>query len=155
MKVEETSASRTDNRGVVEVLDRAAYGPIVATCGTCGRSWDDAVVTGWTPAPMARCPFEDEHADEDRGPPTFDPATLLIDGELTCPHCAGQRFRYRELVDEYREVDWRRPPYTDADAEMTVVLSYTGEHGDGDSDGVIYCSGCLAEWGLPDEFEWD
>lgn len=31
------------------------------TCGTCGRSWDDAVVTEWTPAPSARCPFEYWH----------------------------------------------------------------------------------------------
>ena len=31
------------------------------TCGTCGRSWDDAVITGWTPAPSGRCPFEYFH----------------------------------------------------------------------------------------------
>lgn len=31
------------------------------TCGTCGRSWDDAIVTQWTPAPGARCPFEYFH----------------------------------------------------------------------------------------------
>lgn len=31
------------------------------TCGTCGRSWDDAVVTGSTPAPSGRCPFEPWH----------------------------------------------------------------------------------------------
>lgn len=30
----------------------------VATCGTCGRSWDDEQSTGCTPAPSARCPFE-------------------------------------------------------------------------------------------------
>ena len=35
------------------------------TCGTCGLSWDDAIVTGWTPAPSARCPFESFHVDED------------------------------------------------------------------------------------------
>jgi len=34
------------------------------TCNTCGRSWDDAVVTGYTPAPSARCPFETYHKDE-------------------------------------------------------------------------------------------
>jgi len=33
----------------------------VATCGTCGRSWDDALVTSYTPAPAARCPFEAFH----------------------------------------------------------------------------------------------
>lgn len=32
-----------------------------ATCGTCGLSWDDAIVTAYTPAPSARCPFEDFH----------------------------------------------------------------------------------------------
>jgi hypothetical protein len=31
------------------------------TCGTCGRSWDDAVGTSWTPAPSGRCPFEYFH----------------------------------------------------------------------------------------------
>lgn len=42
------------------------------TCGTCGRSWDDAVVTSMTPAPSARCPFESFHDDMgefDEGPP--------------------------------------------------------------------------------------
>jgi hypothetical protein len=32
-----------------------------ATCGTCERTWDDAVITGVTPAPAARCPFEYWH----------------------------------------------------------------------------------------------
>jgi hypothetical protein len=31
------------------------------TCGGCGRSWDDAVSTTYTPAPAARCPFEYYH----------------------------------------------------------------------------------------------
>lgn len=31
------------------------------TCGTCFRTWDDAVITGMTPAPSARCPFEYFH----------------------------------------------------------------------------------------------
>ena len=30
----------------------------IATCGDCGRSWDDSIVTSMTPAPAARCPFE-------------------------------------------------------------------------------------------------
>jgi hypothetical protein len=32
------------------------------TCGTCGRSWNDAMVTSYTPAPSARCPFEYWHS---------------------------------------------------------------------------------------------
>ncbi len=31
------------------------------TCGSCGRTWDDAVPTSWTPAPSGRCPFEYMH----------------------------------------------------------------------------------------------
>jgi hypothetical protein len=34
------------------------------TCGYCGWSWDDAIVTGMTPAPGARCPFESFHRPE-------------------------------------------------------------------------------------------
>jgi hypothetical protein len=34
----------------------------LATCGTCGRSWDDDIITSMTPAPSARCPFEYCHA---------------------------------------------------------------------------------------------
>ncbi len=28
-----------------------------ATCGTCHRTWDDAIVTSITPSPSALCPF--------------------------------------------------------------------------------------------------
>jgi hypothetical protein len=39
-----------------------AKNPIaVATCGHCGRSWDDGRITSITPAPSARCPFEYTH----------------------------------------------------------------------------------------------
>jgi hypothetical protein len=31
------------------------------TCGTCGREWNDALITSRTPAPSARCPYEDLH----------------------------------------------------------------------------------------------
>lgn len=34
-----------------------------ATCGNCGLSWDDAIVTALTPTPAARCPFEYFHLD--------------------------------------------------------------------------------------------
>lgn len=35
----------------------------VATCGACGRSWNDAAVSAVTPVPAGRCPFEYEHED--------------------------------------------------------------------------------------------
>ena len=33
----------------------------VATCGVCGRSWNDAQISDVTPAPSGRCPFEYDH----------------------------------------------------------------------------------------------
>jgi hypothetical protein len=42
--------------------DPSAIDP--ATCGTCGRTWDDGKVTSWTPAPSGRCPFEYFHGEE-------------------------------------------------------------------------------------------
>jgi predicted Zn-ribbon and HTH transcriptional regulator len=37
--------------------------PIVdtATCGECGFAWNDALITGVTPAPSGRCPNEHGH----------------------------------------------------------------------------------------------
>jgi len=54
----EGAESRYDENGN-EIVD-------IATCGTCGRSWNDAAISSVTPAPSARCPFEYEHeADEE------------------------------------------------------------------------------------------
>jgi len=51
----------------------------IATCGTCGRSWNDAAVSSMTPAPSGRCPFEYEHDELEAGTPgttyTATPAT--------------------------------------------------------------------------------
>lgn len=39
--------------------------PVVAmaTCGVCGRSWNDAKLSSLTPVPAGRCPFEYAHND--------------------------------------------------------------------------------------------
>ena len=37
----------------------------LATCGNCGRTWDDSIITSMTPAPAARCPFEYFHDGEE------------------------------------------------------------------------------------------
>ena len=41
---------------------------VVAECGACERKWNDALITGTTPAPAARCPFEYEHDEPDDKP---------------------------------------------------------------------------------------
>lgn len=48
----------------------------IATCGTCGLSWDDGIVTSMTPAPSARCPFECFHAEPE--PPRASSLTITI-----------------------------------------------------------------------------
>lgn len=35
----------------------------IVTCGNCGKSWNDALITDRTPAPSARCPYEYIHAE--------------------------------------------------------------------------------------------
>lgn len=50
---------------VLRTARQKAKAKSLATCGECGRSWDDGIVTGWTPAPSGRCPFEYYHATED------------------------------------------------------------------------------------------
>jgi hypothetical protein len=46
----------------VQPLRQGQHANNPATCGTCKRSWDDGIVTGMTPTPSARCPFEQFHA---------------------------------------------------------------------------------------------
>jgi hypothetical protein len=55
-----------------------------ATCGTCGRSWDDGKTTAYTPAPSGRCPFEAFHGDDFWGDPihVYTRADALADGSL-------------------------------------------------------------------------
>lgn len=67
--------TRTAPNGARQVLDRQAYlareaaqgrtdaARHLATCGHCGRTWDDGIVSGVTPAPSARCPFENSHKE--------------------------------------------------------------------------------------------
>lgn len=50
-----------DEHGV-RVLEDDDLAAARATCGECGRSWDDGIVTSVTPAPSGRCPFEYAHA---------------------------------------------------------------------------------------------
>lgn len=63
------AAADTDADDMPEVPDDFPVRPLGpddpatdrATCGDCGRSWDDAISTSMTPAPSARCPFEYFH----------------------------------------------------------------------------------------------
>ncbi|MCZ4581554.1 hypothetical protein O4158_21180 [Gordonia amicalis] len=36
---------------------------VIVTCNDCGRRWDDAHPSPWTPTPAGRCPFEHDHGE--------------------------------------------------------------------------------------------
>lgn len=48
----------------VKAISEYETAKVRATCGTCGRTWDDGVITSMTPAPSGRCPFEAFHEYE-------------------------------------------------------------------------------------------
>jgi hypothetical protein len=54
---------------------------VVMTCGSCGRSWNDAAVSAITPTPSGRCPFEYEH---EGGRPTDERARALAREQYGC-----------------------------------------------------------------------
>lgn len=60
-----TATQREEVRRVRKVLGKPTKAPQWATCGTCGRRWDDAKSTSLTPVPAGRCPFEYAHNTEE------------------------------------------------------------------------------------------
>ena len=74
------------------------------TCGTCGRSWDDAIPTSWTPAPSARCPFEYFHDEvkptkkriQHKKDPLHDEILEVL---LNSQACLGDRVRDESATD--------------------------------------------------------
>jgi hypothetical protein len=56
-------------------------------CYTCGLAWDDGIVTGITPAPGARCPFEPFHIEEeDEAEASPASGRSLADYGVTCAY---------------------------------------------------------------------
>jgi hypothetical protein len=101
------------------------------TCGTCGRTWDDAVITSMTPAPSARCPFESLHA-----------------------HTVAEH-----LAEGHRVVAWWSIPYTHEvelaeDGSTILVDSTDGNAGDALDDDEFWCNTCNRQLTAPDHYEY-
>ena len=63
----------------------------IFTDGNCGLSWDDSIITGMTPTPSARCPFEYFHKyDEDGYCPPLRKFDIPDDFEVTPVAEGGQ-----------------------------------------------------------------
>jgi hypothetical protein len=54
-----SDGTRYDGRGQYDEMGDLKRD--MATCGHCGFTWNDALITALTPAPSARCPNEYNH----------------------------------------------------------------------------------------------
>lgn len=52
-----------ENGATPQIDDDGKVVEDMATCGTCGKTWNDALITGTTPTPSARCPYEYIHSE--------------------------------------------------------------------------------------------
>ena len=64
-KMENSIKPRIPGNYAVQPLKSGENPPGKMTCGTCELSWDDDKVTGMTPVPSGRCPFESFHEREE------------------------------------------------------------------------------------------
>jgi hypothetical protein len=69
-----------------------------ATCGTCGRSWDDAIATEYTPAPSGRCPFEAYHETWAEANP--DEAEELKELEEAAGECESREDAEQRIMED-------------------------------------------------------
>jgi len=96
--------------------------PIIdaVTCGTCGRTWNDAAVSSMTPAPSGRCPFETEHVS-------------VLDLLAGANFSDGDMIDTRELADAIEDLE-----ETDADRLAVEALfeEISDFGGDDPADGV-------------------
>lgn len=67
--------------------EKEDHEPMLVTCGECGKTWDDARVTGRTPTPSGRCPFEYVH-DEIRELKTLEALEYEAEGYSDWAHGA-------------------------------------------------------------------
>ena len=100
-----------------------------ATCGHCGLSWDDGKVTGMTPAPSARCPFEAFHLDAPepaeqvlRACNTGRKIKLSISDDDLCSGCRHCAYNPGELSG--CALKW--PGFFDADGYCRRCPKFTG-----------------------------
>ena len=66
LEAEFDSAEISEDNGATPQRDDAGNVIVqLGTCGTCGKSWNDALISGSTPAPAGRCPYEGLHEELD------------------------------------------------------------------------------------------
>lgn len=83
---------------------KAGHKPSYMTCGTCGRTWDDALVSGMTPVPSGRCPFEYDHEEEEEPEPRIPYAALLAERDAL-REVLAELVAARESVTQGQERD--------------------------------------------------
>ncbi len=74
--------------GRIELIE--VHVPRIYTDGNCGLSWDDSIITGMTPTPSARCPFEYFHVYQDGECEPLELTDIPDDYEVTPTAEGGQ-----------------------------------------------------------------
>lgn len=106
------------------------------TCGTCGLSWDDSIVTGMTPVPSGRCPFEHFHREDDQPlkradiPADYPVQPLLdMDARYSVDGYGGIAFYLRGYVMERDEdYEWSGIEYENREQVRAVMVGDDREH---------------------------
>lgn len=101
-----------------------------ATCGECGRAWDDAIPTEYTPAPAARCPFELFHAS---------PEAWAQDN----PEDADELQELEETAGDYGDADAARQAIQEDALSVEVRSGWTtpGEELEAEEFAIVLCTG--------------
>lgn len=94
----------------------------IATDGSCGLSWDDSIITGMTPTPSARCPFEYFHEYEDDECLPLEPGDIPKDFEVR-PFITLEGMTYQRWS---RMTDFQRSQLRDYSALTTQLLGLEG-----------------------------
>ncbi len=104
----------------------------IYTDGNCGLSWDDSIITGMTPTPSARCPFEAFHSYDNNGCLPLDPGDVPEDWPvrpvLTLQGMTQQRWSAMTDVqrDEMRDLSGLTPQLLGLEGWRVETESMTG-----------------------------
>lgn len=147
---------------VVE-LDDDDEAASLCTCGTCGRSWDDAIATSYTPVPAGRCPFESFHANLTWAEANPEDAEELAELVAAAGECADEDEAIERITEGPLSVQvrsgWADSPADFAAEEFEILLTTGGPavriRGELDRGGVHRAWLQVQDWGTPwtDYFE--
>jgi hypothetical protein len=102
-----------DNGATAQRDDNGTVVVETATCGNCDKEWNDALISGSTPTPSGRCPYEAIHKE------IAELKALEALQEEAEGYCPDWKYGATLIADSYFE---------DYAQELAEDLGYTGGH---------------------------